>query len=712
MDRMPASARILATLLATATPAAAARAGTIEVPGDHPTIQAAIDAAADGDVVLVAPGTYTANLRLGGVAVTLASRFHTTGERRFIDETVLDGGGGAAVIDIAADAAPETTIVGFTLRNADDGVMARGHFRFLDNRVTNTKDGIDYEDRAGGLVRGCVFEANRDDGLDLDDETEVLIERNTIRDNGQDGIEIRLHDHDGPPLTVVIRDNVISGNGEDGIQLIDYKRPSARVFRIEGNVFAYNRMAAVGMMCCRVTDEDYQAAQLAERIEIVGNTFIGNTYGVCGGGNTVVHANIFVATRYAALKRVGGESIVTNNLFHDNGSDYVGSNVDEKTVRRGDPRLDEGFRPAAPSDVGAFRGEGPDPGHDGAAPPPRRFAQQAPVAAGRLPETLALRDVDGDGRVDLVVPASGDHRVSVRRGAGDGSFADAAAYATARQPEAVAIADLDGDGDVDMAIANTGDDSVSILLNRGDGSFVDHVIYAVGGEPEALVAADLNGDDAIDLAAANNADETLTILYNAGDGTFGERSLIRVGRDPEAVAAADLDGDGRPDLVVVNSRDHAVSVHRNEGAKRFTAPLIYQVGRKPEDVAIVDLDGDGHLDLVVADSGGGTISILPGRGDGTFGAATTRVVGREPESIAVCDLDGDGRPDVAVANASSGTVSVLLNTGGKRLATPLTYRAGRTPKALAAADLNGDGRADLAVADNETGEVIVLLTLP
>ena len=54
----------------------------INVPGDQPSIQAAIDAAADGDEIIVAPGTYFENINLLGKAVTL----HSSASVSFDDE--------------------------------------------------------------------------------------------------------------------------------------------------------------------------------------------------------------------------------------------------------------------------------------------------------------------------------------------------------------------------------------------------------------------------------------------------------------------------------------------------------------------------------------------------------------------------------------------------------------------------------------------------
>ena len=319
---------------------------SLEVPGAYATIQQAVDAAGDGDVVLVAPGVYRENVVIAGKAIALCSQYCTRGDPAVIDQTVIDGGGGKHAVRIADSAGPGTAIRGFTIRNADDAVSASGRFDFTNNRVTASGDGVDYESGSGGHVRDCTFEGNRDDGIDLDQDVAVVIEHSIIRDNGNDGIEVRLHDYTGPELAIVIRDNRISGNGGDGIQLIDGEAPSSRVFRIERNVIANNAQAAVGMMCCMNTREDFQAASLAERIYVFDNTIVGNDHGVTGGDNVIALNNLFANTTRIALKGMNGNSIAAYNLFSANGRDFVDSNVDAGTTIGADPLLDADHRPS------------------------------------------------------------------------------------------------------------------------------------------------------------------------------------------------------------------------------------------------------------------------------------------------------------------------------------------------------------------------------
>jgi hypothetical protein len=316
---------------------------TIYVPADVSTIQAAIDQAGDGDLVLVAPGVYQENIQLSSKTIILASYYHTTGNTDYIRQTIIDGNGGAAVIQVMESVGPETTITGFTIQNGGDGVSSEGEFRFSSNRVIHNGDGIDYEG-GGGTCRSNVFEDNQDDGIDLDGPSTVAIEDNLITGNGDDGVEIRLHDYSGPTLEIVLRDNVISNNGEDGIQLIGYPDVSSRVFRIERNLIYGNHMVGLGAMSNGDTVENFEGASILERVYLVNNTFVGNDHGVTDGDNLIALNNIFVDSAHIATKNVDGDSIVSHSLFWGNGIDHQGSNVDTVDIILEDPRLDVNYR--------------------------------------------------------------------------------------------------------------------------------------------------------------------------------------------------------------------------------------------------------------------------------------------------------------------------------------------------------------------------------
>lgn len=311
---------------------------TIRVPENVSTIQGAIDQAANGDLILVAPGEYHENIRIEAKTVTLASHFYTTNDASMIEQTVLDGGG-STVITVAASAGPESTVVGFTIQNGDDGISAAAQMYIANNHFRDNSDAIDYES-GGGFCLNNLFENNSDDAIDLDNAAAVVIEGNVIRNNGDGGIEIRMQPYSGPTLEIVIRNNVISGNEEDGIQIIGYDQRTDRTFLIERNVIKDNLMAGLGLMDSATTGEDFRGASIPEQIHLINNTFVGNNHGVSGGDNLVALNNIFASSGALALKNVDGGSIASHNLFWANRIDYQDSNVDFVTTLSVDPRLD------------------------------------------------------------------------------------------------------------------------------------------------------------------------------------------------------------------------------------------------------------------------------------------------------------------------------------------------------------------------------------
>ena len=235
---------------------------------------------------------------------------------------------------------------------------------------------------------------------------------------------------------------------------------------------------------------------------------------------------------------------------------------------------------------------------------------------GAFPTFVAIGDLDGDGKPDLAVAAPGyvstGPLVSVLLGNGDGTFAAKVDYRTGPGPNSVAIGDLNGDGKPDLAVANRGSNTVSVLLGNGDGTFTAKVDYGTGGDPHSVAIGDLNGDGKPDLAVASSGSSTVSVLLGKGDGTFAAKADYATWCCATSVAIGDLNGDGWPDLVAADTSqpNYFVSVLLGYGNGTFMPRADYTTGTEPDFVAIADLNHDGRLDLAVADYGGASVSVL------------------------------------------------------------------------------------------------------
>jgi len=334
------------------------KGSTIRVPEDYPTIQAAINAAVTGDVILISPGTYIENLLITGKAITLTSLYPSTGDRQYIDNTIIAGSAsydpanpGLAVIRLGTQTGTETnlenTIQGLTIKNGADGLKVFTRINILDNHITSTKDAVDLTD-SRAVIKGNLIDFNTDDALDFDLASEGLAENNILKDNTGDGIEMRFHVYSGPTLNIVIRNNQIVHNNSDGIQLIrDWvgSEPPAsnRVLTFEKNLIYNNRQAGLGLMDDMLTNEDYRGASLNERIYLFNNTIINNNYGISGGDNLVAVNNIIANSKTKGVSNVDGDSTLGYNLLWNNVINSTASNVDEATSLHTNPLLNANF---------------------------------------------------------------------------------------------------------------------------------------------------------------------------------------------------------------------------------------------------------------------------------------------------------------------------------------------------------------------------------
>jgi FG-GAP-like repeat len=331
--------------------------------------------------------------------------------------------------------------------------------------------------------------------------------------------------------------------------------------------------------------------------------------------------------------------------------------------------------------------------------------------------SIAIVDLNGDRRPELVVTNKHTNTISVLLNNGSGGFALKSRYATGLEPYAVAAGDFNRDGKQDLVVANSGSDTISIFLGNGDGTLTRGRDCHTGAVPCAVVVADLNRDNRPDLVVVNRYGNSVSVLLGKGDGTFYAKTDYSAGSLPFSVALSDVNRDGKEDLLVTSCFDHIVSMFPGNGDGTFRPKVRYATAKRSCGVVIGDLGGDGRPGVVELHRYGYLVSTQLVREDGSPEVRGEYLSGKGPLSILAADFNGDGIGDLAVANAGhrpgeSGSVSILLGRRNGTFETMTSVVTGSASHSLAAGDLNGDGKLDLAVLNSSYdygGSVSVLL---
>jgi hypothetical protein len=307
------------------------------------------------------------------------------------------------------------------------------------------------------------------------------------------------------------------------------------------------------------------------------------------------------------------------------------------------------------------------------------FNTKTEYTTGIDPKKAITADLDGDGKQDVVVinfNSGNASAISVFQNtstSGTISFAPKVDYSTGNGSLGIAIADMDGDGKPDIIVGSGNSGFYSFFKNTsisaGNISFAPKQDYVYFNRADNIVLSDIDDDGRPDLITSNSSEGTISILRNTStDGVFSlaERIDYTVGSFPSYIMTGNLDNDGKPDIVLTNYSSKNLSILKNNsspGNTSFNPQVNYSIDAT--NIALADFNGDGKVDLFTGSTITGIASILQNNnsgGDFLFGTKVDFTTGNFDTYVAAGDLDGDGKAELIVTNTLLNTVSILKNT--------------------------------------------------
>lgn len=323
----------------------------------------------------------------------------------------------------------------------------------------------------------------------------------------------------------------------------------------------------------------------------------------------------------------------------------------------------------------------------------------ARVMVGGSVRVVAAGDLDGDGRPDLAAitnPTPSTARTSILMNRGGRTWAPWTDVAATAFADRIAIADLSNDGKAEVIETSSAFDYTAVLVNDGTGKLAAPIDYLTIGT-RVPVIGDFTGDGNPDVAVASPLHGAVTFLAGHGNGQLaGIREYRLLDRDMQ-LHLGDLDGDGSRELVTLkyeSATQRQFGILYNDGFGGLGRPTFVTVASAVEAMRLVDLSGDGVLDIAGTDPAQAMLSVLRNERDGGFAPMTVATTVRAA-GLDTADFNGDGRPDLALAGDA---VGVVLNTAGGLMSQATVAIAAQGPQCVAAGDFTRDGRADAIVS--------------
>jgi hypothetical protein len=358
--------------------------------------------------------------------------------------------------------------------------------------------------------------------------------------------------------------------------------------------------------------------------------------------------------------------------------------------------------------------------------PDGTFTAPLESGIGRANMLWRVADLDGDRRADLVAVTGDNPRLVVAaNGNGTSRVRWPSQYLVGPGPRGVALIDVNGDGRADVIVANGRSSTVSALLSRKDGRLDAQRVSVVSEGPEYILPVSSYSRSGGTVVLTHPKAERISIVRFPPDGVATAYFGIPTAADPYVLAARESRNDSGFQILVRNRRAHSSSVSFSLFEqllgptfleRSFQADLPASIRSLAVGTLSEGKGGDIFFLTSQRQRGNSTVSRVPGRGSFCYAGFDSLFTFPDPQNearfVLAADLNGDGFDDVILGMGGSNPSLGVACAQGDRFTGPDTrwipgIRVASQHDILVE-DADGDGLIDIITLDQEQRGVVVL----